>query len=327
MAKRELGAHALRVVRAVRTALERLDDAPAGAGAPEVIVGCSGGSDSLALALGTAWAAPRLGLRARAVIVDHGLQEGSGEVARRVGVLLESRGLAAEVRRVQIVASAGGPEAAAREARLEALARDGAPVLLGHTMDDQAETVLLGLLRGSGTRSLAGMASRRGLFLRPLLELRRTDTVAACAEWHVEAWRDPHNDEERFARVRARSEVAHLSEALGRDLVPALARTAALARQDADLLDGLTDDALQGVDLRAPLEVTLIAGWADALRLRAIRRWLGEAGLTEATMTQVLAVDDLVRRWRGQGPVALAGAVVVRRGTRLSIAMGGPESG
>mgnify|MGYP002399201194 CR=1 FL=1 len=305
----------------MRTALGRLGDLPA----QEVLVGCSGGADSLALALGTAWAAPKRGLRARAVIVDHGLQEGSGEVARRVCALLASRGVAAEVRRVHVASSADGVEAAAREARLEALACDGIPVLLGHTMDDQAETVLLGLLRGSGVRSLAGMAERRGPFVRPLLGLRRADTVAACAEWGVEAWQDPHNDEQRFARVRARIQVARLSEELGRDLAPALARTAALARMDADLLDRLTEDALAGIDLGAPLEAARIAGWDDALRLRAIKRWLGEAGLTTATMTHVLAVDDLVRRWRGQGAVALPGAVVTRTGTQLTIAIRGSE--
>ena len=314
MARRELGPHALRVGRAVRDALDRMDDS-----SPEVIVGCSGGPDSLALALAAAWATRRRGARARAVIVDHGLQEGSAEVAHRVAALLAGRGMAAEVRAVHVASSGEGPEGAAREARLAALSRDGLPVLLGHTMDDQAETVLLGLLRGSGLRSLAGMAERRGVFVRPLLGVRRADTVAACAEWGVEPWCDPHNQQERFARVRARVQLAELSAALGRDLAPALSRTAVLARMDADLLDRLTDDALAGIDLAEPLEAAAIADWDDALRLRAIKRWLGAAGLTGTTMTQVLAVDDLVRRWRGQGPVALPGAFVARAAGRLRI--------
>ena len=171
MARRELGLASLTVAQAVAELL------PAG----PVVIGCSGGADSLAMALGARWAAPRCDAEVRCVVIDHGLQDGSELVARKVVDLLTGEGGAAESRRVDVVAGApGGPEAAARTARLESLASDGLPVLLGHTLDDQAESVLLGLLRGSGTRSLAAMAAVRGPFLRPLLGVRRATTMAAC---------------------------------------------------------------------------------------------------------------------------------------------------
>ncbi|WP_197511728.1 tRNA lysidine(34) synthetase [Tessaracoccus coleopterorum] len=129
------------------------------AGLPEgdVIVGCSGGADSLALALGADWAVRRRGTGvATAVVVDHGLQAGSARIAEGAVNSLATYGVRARIVRVEVSPDGDGVEAAAREARLVALAADGLPVLLGHTLDDQAETVLLGLLRGSGTRSLAG---------------------------------------------------------------------------------------------------------------------------------------------------------------------------
>lgn len=303
MARRELGPAALRVARAVSDALAE----------PEVVVGCSGGADSLALALGAAWAARQTGTRVRVIVVDHGLQAGSAEVAAGVAELLRSRGLAAGVMSVVVdPAQPGGLEAAARDARLAALAAPGLPVLLGHTLDDQAETVLLGLLRGSGLRAIAGMAPARPPFLRPLLGLRRSDTVQACAEWGVTPWADPMNEDRRFARVAVRGYLRDLSAALGRDVAPALARTAALARDDADLLDQLAREAV------APTETLAVADVAPlpaALRRRVLHGWLAERA--EVTMEHVLAVAALVERWRGQGPVAVPGGTVTRSGGEL----------
>ncbi|MHA6508650.1 tRNA lysidine(34) synthetase TilS [Tessaracoccus sp. Y1736] len=314
MARRELGPAALRVAHAVADALP---DSP-------VIVGCSGGADSTALALGAHWAARRAGTSVRVMVVDHGLQPGSGQVADAVVGRLAERGLEATVERLHLGRPhTGGVEAAAREARLQALASPGLPVLLGHTLDDQAETVLLGLLRGSGTRSLAGMAEERGPFLRPLLGLRRTDTQQACAQWGVEVWEDPMNDDARFARVAARGVLRDLSEAWGRDLAPALARTATLARADADLLDELARDAVADAD---ELDVTDLGGLPDALRWRAIHHWLA-AWSPEVGMVHVLAVAALVDRWRGQGPVAVPGGAVARRSGRLAFQPGAPTPG
>ncbi|RMB61167.1 tRNA lysidine(34) synthetase TilS [Tessaracoccus antarcticus] len=310
MARRELGPASLEVARAVAAML------PAG----PVVVGCSGGADSLALALGATWAAARNGSDVTCVVVDHGLQDGSDDVALRVVATLRRAGLSAESRRVQVAEGApGGMESAARDARLETLASDGHPVLLGHTLDDQAESVLLGLLRGSGTRSLSGMAPVRGPFVRPLLGLRRSTTVQACREWGVEPWQDPHNDDPRFRRVRARNHLEGLAAGLGSDVAPALARSATLARMDADLLDELAVEAAEGWDTSDGLLVADVAPLPAALRLRALRNWVLSHGVAHPGMVHLLAVDALVTSWRGQGPVHLPRGLVERRGDRLRI--------
>ncbi|WP_116949348.1 tRNA lysidine(34) synthetase TilS [Jiangella endophytica] len=238
----------LDVRRAVRTALADLTDGAT------VLVACSGGADSLSLAAATAWVAPRAGLRAGAVCVDHGLQTGSAERARSTAALLCGLGLDPVVT-VHVDASRGpdGPEGNARSARYAALttaaARTGAAaVLLGHTLDDQAETVLLGLARGSGTRSLSGMAERSGPLRRPLLGLRR-EVVRAALPAGLTPWEDPHNEDDAYARARVRHRVLPVLEAeLGPGVAQALARTAALARADADALDAAAADALASLD-------------------------------------------------------------------------------
>ena len=305
MARRELGPAALKVGRAVAGLL------PEG----PVVAGVSGGADSMALALGAAWAAPRVSAEVTCIVVDHGLQPGSAEVAGQTADVLKARGVAAEVRQVQ-VGRDGGIEAAARHARLEALSCDGHPVLLGHTLDDQAETVLLGLLRGSGIRSLAGMAPRRGLFLRPLLGIRRAETEAACREWGIDWWSDPMNSDPRFARVRARSALALLASELGRDVAVGLARTARLARSDADLLDELAELALTRAARGDALDVAVLVAQPDALRGRMLLSWLRNHGCL-AGQVHVAAVDDLVVSWRGQGPVLVPGGSVRRVSGRL----------
>ena len=307
MARRELPPAALAVAAAIAAAL------PDG----DVVVGCSGGADSLALALGASWAARRAGTRAEVLVIDHGLQSGSADVADGVVARLAAAGVPARAQRVEVRPGADGVEAAARDERLAALAEPGLPVLLGHTLDDQAETVLLGLLRGSGARSLAGMAAVRGPFHRPLLGLRRSDTEAACRAWGVDWWADPMNEDPAFARVRARRALAELSEELGRDVAPALARTARLARADADLLDTLADEAARPTPDGA-LRVDDLRGLPDALRWRVLRSWLRAAGLDPA-LEGVLAVDTLVTAWRGQGPIAVPGGGVRRADGQLRL--------
>src|SRR5580765_8209334 len=202
-----------------------------------VAVACSGGADSLALAAATAFVAQRLGIVAGLITVDHGLQDGSAVQAARVAAIGYELGLdPVAVVRVD-VGTAGGPEGAARDARYAALAASGADVLLGHTLDDQAESVLLGLGRGSGARSIAGMRAVDGRWLRPFLGLRRATTVAACAALGLEPWADPHNADPAFRRVRLRGEVLPLLEdVLAGGVADALARTADLVRADADAL-------------------------------------------------------------------------------------------
>ncbi|WP_226346471.1 tRNA lysidine(34) synthetase TilS [Agilicoccus flavus] len=294
---------------------------PSGAsGAPLALVACSGGPDSLALAAGAAFEAPRAGWRAGAVVVDHGLQDGSGAVAEAAATACAALGLdPVLVEAVDVGAGGRGPEAAARSARyaaLDAAARQtGARVvLLGHTLDDQAEQVLLGLARGSGARSLGGMAPRRGRYLRPLLALRRAETRAACAEAGLTPWRDPHNDDPAFTRVRARRALAALEDDLGPGLSAALARSADLLRDDADLLDDLASAARADLG-PAPWPAARLAELPRAIRGRLWRRLAFEAGCPpgDVSAEHVAALDALVTRYRGQGPVALPGSA---RGTR-----------
>ena len=289
-----------------------------------VLVACSGGADSLALAAATAFVAPRLGLRAGGVTVDHGLQPGSGERAGRVAALLSKLGLD-PVRSVAVTVaaarSAAGPEAAARVARYGALdvaagEYGAAAVLLGHTLDDQAETVLLGLARGSGGRSLAGMPARRDPYRRPLLAVRRATTGAACVELGLEPWQDPHNGDFRFARARVRHQaLPALEAALGPGVAEALARTASQLRADAECLDDLAfaeSGQLRG-DCSDP--AGLDAGWLRALpaavRTRVLRDAAVMAGCPHGALTagHVDSIDALVTGWHGQRWVDLPGGV------------------
>lgn len=315
MARRALGEAALAVVQAV----ERIADAP-------LLVACSGGADSLALAAAGAIVGGRRGLEVRAIVVDHGLQPGSDQVAARVGRQLAP--LEVAVVPVQVEAAGEGLEAAARRARYQALesaARADELVLLGHTLDDQAETVLLGLARGSGVRSLAGMPARRGRFVRPLLGLRRETTRAACIELGLEPWDDPHNEATGFARVRVRHRVLPVLESeLGPGIAEALARTADLARADADLLDDLASRAAAD-RAGADLDARWLAELPEALRSRVVRAWLTEAGGRDLSAAHLQAVLALVTDWRGQGALDLPGVQVVRRDGRLFAAPPAPQ--
>lgn len=328
---------------------------------PALVVGLSGGADSLALALTTIDVAARAGIPVITVTVDHGLREGSAEEARRVADLAASLGARAVVETVT-VDGPGGPEGAARDARRAALravgVREGAPILLGHTMDDQAETVLLRLARGSGPSSLRAIAplSREAdgvTWLRPLLTLRRSDTEGACAQAGLAPVHDPTNDVDGPWRAAdgsplRRSALRHeaipaLASALGVDPVPALARTAALCAEDDDALSDrareltaaarvaaarvaaarVADDTDPG-DGEAPvaLAVASLRGAPRAVRTRALREGAQAAGIRALSSTHVDAIDDLVVAWRGQGPIHLPGGLAFRvgRGAHARIA-------
>jgi tRNA(Ile)-lysidine synthase len=285
-----------------------------------VLVAVSGGADSLALAAATAVEAPRLGLRAGAVTVDHALQPGSAERARAVAQRCSELGLdPVEVQTVK-VGGEGGPEAAARDARYAALDaaadRLGATVvLLGHTLDDQAETVLLGLARGSGARSLAGMPARRGRLRRPFLGVRRASTAAACAALGLIPWDDPHNGDPAFARARVRaSALPVLEDTLGPGVAEALARSADLLRDDADALDGWAERE-SGEPLDRRLDADRLLALPAAVRTRVLRRAALAAGARpgELSAEHVRDIDRLVTAWRGQGPVSLPGGLVAQR--------------
>ncbi|MCF0090795.1 tRNA(Ile)-lysidine synthase [Streptomyces sp. MH192] len=300
-----------------------------------MLVACSGGADSMALASALAFEAPRLGIRAGGVTVDHGLQAGSDQRAEEVAERLRALGLDPVESIAVSVGRDGGPEAAARDARYAALDaaadRHGATaVLLGHTRDDQAETVLLGLARGSGIRSLSGMAAvsgAAGRYRRPFLRLDRQTARTACMAQSLPVWDDPHNADPAYTRSRLRHEgLPALEKALGKGVVEALARTAQLSRDDADALDAWAREAERGVrDESGRLECAKLDVLPPAVRRRILRRAVLDAGAPGGSLfaRHIEEIDRLVTAWRGQGAINLPGRVVVRRqGGRLVIRQG-----
>ncbi|KHK96544.1 tRNA(Ile)-lysidine synthase [Microbacterium mangrovi] len=293
-----------------------------------VIVALSGGADSLALAAAVAFEAPKLGLRAASVTVDHGLQAGSDAVAARAAEVAAGLGLDARVVSVQVVANGTGTEAAARDARYRALfdaARDAgaSAVLTAHTLDDQAETVLLGLARGAGATSLSGMppVSEQDdiLLLRPFLGVRRTGTEAACAAQGLEPWHDPHNDDPRFARVRVRRTVLPVIESeLGPGIADALARTAEQLQEDAaafaEMIEETIEDIVEHAEAGIAVSASALAANPAALRHRIIRHVVASEFHVSLTRGQTLEVARLVTDWAGQGPIDLPGCRARRAG-------------
>lgn len=317
--------------RAVRAALATVDG--------PVLIGLSGGADSLALAAAVAFEAPKAGIAARAVVIDHGLQQGSDRVAARAVAAAQQLGLDAHSVRVEVAppAEGGGPEASARDARraalLDAAHETGAvALLLAHTLDDQAETVLIGLARGSGAASLGGMSPDReeeGVrILRPLLDIRRTQTRAACAAQGLPVWEDPHNLDRRFLRVRVRQDVMPVLEAeLGPGVAEALARTSDQLREDAaafaDMIDETIEDIVEHAEAGIAVSVAALAANPPALRHRIIRHVAASEFGASLTRTQTLEVARLVTDWRGQGPIDLPGCRAERVGTRLVLTAAG----
>lgn len=286
-------------------------------------VACSGGADSLALAAAVSFVADRDGYGPICgLTIDHGLQPDSAERAESTKAILIELGLD-PVHVLQVtVGSEGGPEAAARTARYAALRghlkRDGGCVALGHTRDDQAETVLLGLGRGSGPRSIAGMQTYREPWWRPFLDIPRATTVRACQALGLPVWDDPHNHDPAYRRVRLRHEVMPLmNEVLGGGTSAALARTAAQLREDLDALDtlaqqwqsehGATDDILSGTGVAA------LAHLPAGLRMRVLRLWLTDRAVPDLGSVHLDEAAKLITDWHGQGPIALPGGFSLRR--------------
>ncbi|MCW2759942.1 MAG: tRNA(Ile)-lysidine synthetase [Marmoricola sp.] len=307
-------------VAAVRLAVRRtLADLDPG---DTVVVACSGGADSLALLAATVFEGARESWQVIGATVDHGLQEGSAEHADRVVEQMRALGVAESVTaRVRVEAPGIGPEAAAREARYAVLAEiaerfSARVVLLGHTLDDQAETVLLGLARGSGGRALQGMRRAFEVYRRPLLDVTRADTETACLVEGIEFWNDPHNSEERFSRVRVRTKVLPLlEEELGPGVAAALARTADQLRADTGYLDAVAAAALESARERDALSVAGLENMAGPIRTRVLRLAAVQAGALPAELfhAHVAEVDRLVTAWHGQKWVELPGHVRVLR--------------
>jgi tRNA(Ile)-lysidine synthase len=295
--------------------------------APLVLAACSGGADSMALATALAFEARKFNIRAGAVTVDHGLQAGSTARALEVAARLRELGLSPVDAVGVTVDGRGGPEAAARDARYAALdaaaqTHGATAVLLGHTRDDQAETVLLALARGSGTRSLSGMAAVNGRYRRPFLLLDRDTVRTACLAQGIDVWEDPHNADSAYTRSRVRHEALPvLEKSLGKGIVEALARTAQLSRDDADALDQWAATAERDVvDGEGGLDTRRLYALPAAVRRRVLRRAAIGAGAPAGSLfaRHIEEADRLVTDWRGQKPLNLPGGVTAgRRGGRL----------
>ncbi len=306
---------------AVRSHLERI---PSG---EMIIVASSGGADSLALAFAIAKEAPPLALSVIGVTIDHQLQSGSHAQAVKVLDQFAQLGIPQTEILVVTVRPTDGIEASARRARYKALSQSSgdhadAKVFLGHTRDDQSESVLLGLARGSGARSLSAMAPENGIYMRPLLGITREDTVAACLEVGLEPWHDPHNADLQFRRIRARLRVLPvMEEYLGPGISAALARSASLLRDDADALDEWAEGEFSSMDWRS-LNCGELAQLPKAVRSRVLRLALYAAGapLGSISAEHVVGVEALVSAWHGQGSLDLPGGVkVARLSGRLSL--------
>ncbi|MCT2150080.1 tRNA lysidine(34) synthetase TilS [Dermabacter vaginalis] len=318
--------------------------------APRILVGVSGGADSLALAATTQWVASRLGLEVEAVLIDHGLSDHSASVSERAALQCERLGLArCHIRRIHVdTAGEGGLENAARVARHEAFndmceERSALALLLGHTLDDQAEQVLLGLARGAGARSLAGIPRKRGSLLRPFLGtgrdektgLWRRDTRAVCEALGLDVWEDPMNDDEAYLRVAARSRaLPMLADVFGEQVAANLVRTADLLRDDADYLEQEAEETYAGLRRNPPsrtpgllaLDAYALGPLNRALRTRVIKHAIAQASALAGASSgksllrrQILHVDSLVSAYRGQGPIPLPGKIEAIRDEGLIV--------
>ena len=308
------------VRNAVRTWLEKFE------AGDKVLVAVSGGADSLALAHALSVEAKLLAVVVVGVTVDHQLQKESARQAENVVNQLLDMGLKCLVKKVEVEMK-NGLEASARSARYKAInevaqSENAKAVFLGHTQDDQAETVLLGLARGSGTRSLSGMAAHTGIFVRPLLWLTRETTESYCEQTDLTFWKDPHNQDPKFARVRVRTEaIPVLEKSIGPGISEALARSSHLLREDADALDHWAEHEAMKLDL-ADLECAHLEAMPKAIRTRVLRIAIYAAGAPSGSVTaeHVSVIEALITAWSGQGAANLPGGVKVERiSGRLSL--------
>jgi len=293
----------------------------------KVCVGVSGGADSLALAIAAQLEAESFNLDLIAVVVDHGLQENSAEIAAITEKRLKTIGYSNIFIGKANVINTDGIEASARRARYkvfqQALDTFGATTfLLGHTKNDQAEGVLLGLARGSGTKSLSGMQEITGPFIRPFLNIDRSATQAACDEFGIEFWRDPHNLNTEFTRVRVRENILPLIEReIGPGIIDALSRSAKILREDATALDEWAERIFSGVD-PADIDIALLGELPIAVRSRVLRLAIYAAGAPMGSISaaHLEPIEAFVSDWRGQGHTSLPGGVkVCRISGRLSL--------
>lgn len=283
--------------------------------------GCSGGADSLALlfALSTLYRKEKANL-VHVIIVDHQLQEITAEISQKTADLAESLGFNAHILPVEIISTREGMESDARKARYEAFETaieeyNLEAFLIGHTKTDQAEQVFLGMLRGSGTRSLSGIPQKRGVFMRPFLnELSREDTQKVCEENNYEYWCDPHNDSTEYRRVIARKMIKEVQKETGQSIVDPLVRTAQISAEDADALDFYTDIALNNIE-QNEWAITELEKTPIAIRKRVYRKKMLQLGALSDKIGFgiVNRIEELVSQWSGQKEIHLSQGVRVKR--------------
>ena len=293
----------------------------------KLLIAVSGGADSLALAAACEFEAKKLGLKIAAAVIDHSLQKGSDKVAAQTAKTLAALGFEEVVVKKIAVGKAGGPEAAARTARYTALETIRQQtkshfILLGHTSSDQAETVLLGLVRGSGSKSLSGMSEKSGVLLRPLLGIERSTTEVFCKDSGIKYWSDPQNKDENFLRVMIRKHVLpFLEKQLGGSVAASLVRTSDQLREDNTYLESQADKSFKQYAKVSASGISFDAKTLEklpsAILNRVIKMALDSFG-SESSRTHVLAVSDLVLSWHGQKPLALPGVRVVRKGNTIT---------
>jgi tRNA(Ile)-lysidine synthase len=289
-----------------------------------VLVGCSGGADSLALVWTTSVVGKRLELKVGAIIVDHQLFPESNDVALNAKKQCEELGIQEVIiKKVNVEHNHEGLEAAARIARYEAFENvlhetNAQAILLAHTQDDQAETVLMRLTRGSGAKSLSGMAQVSGKYLRPFLHLRKKLVHDSLDLIGLKAWQDPANTDHQFLRVKVRHELMpKIIEVLGESAISSLDKTSQLLRLDNQALEELAQQFFESQkDVKTNgLEISELEKLPEAIRTRVLRIFAIASGVHPGPFSfeHIEAIDALVKNWHGQGNVDLPGFIQATR--------------
>jgi tRNA(Ile)-lysidine synthase len=288
----------------------------------KVLVACSGGSDSLALAWTVQFVAKKSEIFVSALVIDHQLFAESNQVAKDAVAKLKLLGIQEVViKSVEVPKSPDGIEAAAREVRYQALKEfaqeiAATQIYLGHTLEDQVETVLMRLTRGSGARSLQGMSERNGFFVRPFLHIPRNAVRESLNLINIKAWEDPMNYSDMFLRSKIRNNLLPvLAEVLGVRAFEAIDRTATQIRDDNQALDLICQDVMTLNHIETRAEVSVLEMQPKAIRSRIIRSMALNAGAPAASLanSHIEAINQLVENWHGQGEVALPGKLRAAR--------------
>ena len=288
--------------------------------ADNILVACSGGADSLALAWTSQVVTKRIGLNLIAVIIDHQLIKESTQVAQDAKKKCEDFGIEKVViKQIEVKDDKDGLEAAARKARYEAFEEsvnefNAKAVLLAHTQDDQAETMLMRLTRGSGAKSLSAMKEVSGKYLRPFLHIRKQVLVDALEKENISYWQDPANTNYKFLRAKVRHELMpKLIEVLGESAIDSLDRTSGLLKEDNEALESIALESYE--KLNKELKVQELEKLPTAIRKRVIKIAALNSGVTPGPFSfeHIEAIDALVTNWRGQGNVDLPGFIQASR--------------